>query len=88
MFYPGSDHFLIPDPTCKVAKLLFLASYAFKSKVFVLVKVIKIRDPEKFIPVKITTYPLPDEELRHYSLNFTSIYCTMIYCSDLHHLYF
>jgi hypothetical protein len=63
MFYigAGSDHFLIPDPDPNIfhpasyinkwnANLpyLFLASYAFRSKVLVLVKM--IRDPEKFIP--------------------------------------
>jgi hypothetical protein len=65
VFYPGSHHFLIPDPdpnifssripdpTLKVeCNLPFFASFAFRSKVLVLVFVIvkKFRDPKKIHP--------------------------------------
>jgi hypothetical protein len=54
MFDPGSgaDHFLIPDPGSYMKIVMqtyfFLASYAFRSKVLVIV--IKIRDPGKILP--------------------------------------
>jgi hypothetical protein len=60
MFYPGSgsDHFLIPDPDLnifypgsymkiKMQTYFLLASYAFRSKVLVLVIVKEIQDQEK-----------------------------------------
>jgi hypothetical protein len=59
MPYPGSDHFLIPDPDPNIfsSRILhekwnahfFLSSYAFRSKVLVLVIVKKIRDPRSEI---------------------------------------
>jgi hypothetical protein len=60
--HPGSrsKHFFILDPGSKLAYLMqtyfFLASYAFRSKVLVLVLVIvkKIRDPGKFNPGSAT----------------------------------
>jgi hypothetical protein len=63
MFNPGSvsDHFLIPDPDPRIfhpgsyvksgmQTYFFLAAYAFRRKVLVLVIVKKIRDPEKIRP--------------------------------------
>jgi hypothetical protein len=54
MFDPGSgsDHFLITDPVSYMKSgmqtYFLLASYAFRSKVLVIVK--KILDPEKIPP--------------------------------------
>jgi hypothetical protein len=47
----GSKHFFIPDPESYMKSgtqtYVFLASYAFRSKILILVVVKKIRDPDK-----------------------------------------
>jgi hypothetical protein len=60
MFYPGSDHFLIPDPNPTIfssrirhekrnanLRYFFLAACDIRTKVLILVIVKKTRDPEK-----------------------------------------